>query len=136
VSDKELGYLSDLLYRVKARIVRDDMRDGTTDMHVLEALLPVVNSVGFARRVRNCTHGVAQPQLVFSHWEVVDEDPLWVPKTEEEREEWGHGRQAADQVFNAAKELMRSIRKRKGLGMRDEKLVTDAAKQRTRGKGQ
>ena len=33
--------------------------------------------------------GLATPQLVFSHWEVIDEDPFWVPTTEEEKAHFG-----------------------------------------------
>jgi hypothetical protein len=37
-----------------------------------------------SNRIRKQTSGLAMPQLVFSHWEVIDTDPFWVPRTEEE----------------------------------------------------
>ena len=38
---------------------------------------------------RKRTSGLASPQLVFSHWEVFDLDPFWVPTTEEEIAHFG-----------------------------------------------
>ena len=31
---------------------------------------------------RKQTSGLAMPQLVFSHWDILDIDPYWEPKTE------------------------------------------------------
>ena len=39
---------------------------------------------------------VTAPELVFSHWEVLDEDPFWVPTTEEEREDYGQNLSTGD----------------------------------------
>ena len=36
-----------------------------------------------------CDSGLASPQLVFSHWDVIHGDPFWVPKTEDELEMFG-----------------------------------------------
>ena len=66
------------------------------------------------------------PQLVFSHWEVIDVDPFWEPQTEEEILHFGD---KADSE-NRARRYMNDVRKRKGLAI-DEKLVEFAEKQRT-----
>ena len=39
---------------------------------------------------------VTAPELVFSHWEVLNEDPFWIPTTEEEREDYGQNLQTGD----------------------------------------
>ena len=39
-------------------------------MFLIEAVIPVVESFGFAEDIRKKTSGLASPQLVFSHWEV------------------------------------------------------------------
>lgn len=44
----------------------------------------MTDSFGFAEELRRRTSGLAVPQLLFSHWEVIQEDPFWVPTTEEE----------------------------------------------------
>lgn len=66
------------------------------------------------------------PQLVFSHWEVIDTDPFWVPRTEEELLHFGD---KADSE-NIARKYMNDVRRKKGLAV-DEKLVEFAEKQRT-----
>lgn len=57
---------------------------------------------------------------------MLDEDPFWVPTTEEELEDLG---EKADRS-NVAKGYMDSVRERKGLFV-DRKIVEFAEKQRT-----
>ena len=57
---------------------------------------------------------------------MLDEDPFWVPNTEEEMEDLG---ELADKE-NVAKGYMDAVRRRKGLVVRGHKLV-DAEKQKT-----
>ena len=47
------------------------MNEGT-NLFQVHATLPVVESFGFANEIRKRTSGLASPQLVFSHWEVID----------------------------------------------------------------
>ena len=65
------------------KVVHEEMVEGSSTFSVT-AHLPVVESFQFAQEIRRQTSGLAMPQLVFSHWEVVDVDPFWVPQTEEE----------------------------------------------------
>ena len=51
------------------RVVGEDMREGSSVFNI-EAVLPVVESFGFAEEIRKRTSGLASPQLKFSHWEV------------------------------------------------------------------
>ena len=54
-----------------------DVWEGTQTF-VITALLPVVESFGFADDLRKQTSGAAtSPQLLFSHWEVLDMDPYF-----------------------------------------------------------
>ncbi|KAL2620565.1 hypothetical protein R1flu_000770 [Riccia fluitans] len=78
--------------------------------------------------LRRKTSGFASPQLVLSHWEPLPEDPFFVPKTEEEIEEFGDG---SSVLQNTARKLIDSVRRRKGLPV-EEKIVQFATKQRTR----
>lgn len=64
--------------------------------------------------------------LVFTGYEMLEEDPFWVPTTEEELEDLG---EKADRE-NLAKQYMDSVRRRKGMFV-ENKLVEKAEKQRT-----
>jgi ribosome assembly protein 1 len=94
---------------------------------LVEARFPVIESFGFADDLRRRTSGSAHPQLLFAGWEILDEDPFWVPKSREELEELG---ERADRA-NLALTYVNMVRRRKGLRI-DEKLVEHAEKQRTR----
>ena len=62
----------------------------------------------------------------FSPFQVIEQDPFWVPSTEEEYLHFG---EKADSG-NRAKRYMDAVRRRKGLPV-DSQLVTHAEKQRT-----
>jgi hypothetical protein len=59
----------------------------------------------------------------------VQVDPYWKPQSEVEREEHGEG---AALMKNIAKQMINTVRQRKGLSLIDAKVVEDATKQRTR----
>lgn len=120
-----LGKVYGVIARRRGRIVGDEMKEGTT-FFTVSALLPVVESFGFADDIRKRTSGAASPQLIFSGYELLDQDPFWVPTTEEELEDLG---EKADRS-NLAKEYMDAVRERKGMFV-DRKIVQFAEKQRT-----
>lgn len=125
----------------RGRIIAEEMKEGTSFFSV-SALLPVVESFGFADGehhgylavplltacpdIRKRTSGAASPQLIFSGYELLDQDPFWVPTTEEELEDLG---EKADRS-NVAKGYMDSVRDRKGMFV-DRKIIEHAEKQRT-----
>jgi len=76
--------------------------------------------------IRKRTSGAASPQLIFNGYEMFDQDPFWVPTTEEELEDLG---EKADRA-NIARGYMDAIRERKGMFV-DKKIVEHAEKQRT-----
>ncbi|KAF2189047.1 putative ribosome biogenesis protein Ria1 [Zopfia rhizophila CBS 207.26] len=92
----------------------------------INALLPVAESFGFSDEIRKRSSGSASPQLRFTGFEMLDEDPFWVPFTEVELEDLG---ELADRE-NVAKRYMDGVRKRKGLLVK-QMLVRDAEKQKT-----
>ena len=122
-----LGRVYGVITRRRGRILSETMKEGTPFFTIL-SLLPVAESFGFAEEIRKRTSGAAQPQLVFAGFEALDEDPFWVPATEEELEDLG---ELADRE-NVAKGYMDSVRARKGLVVsgRGRKLI-DAEKQKT-----
>jgi len=61
-----------------------------------------------------------------TRYELLDQDPFWIPTTEEELEDLG---EKADRD-NIAKGYMDSVRERKGMFV-DRKIVQFAEKQRT-----
>ncbi|KAF9141354.1 Cytoplasmic GTPase/eEF2-like protein (ribosomal biogenesis) [Linnemannia schmuckeri] len=120
-----LGKVYAVIARRKGKILHEEMKEGTPFFSI-QALLPVVESFGFSDDIRKRTSGAASPQLIFSHFEVLDMDPFWVPNTVEELEDLG---EKADRE-NIAKKYMDVVRKRKGLFV-EQKIVEHAEKQRT-----
>ncbi|CAK42061.1 uncharacterized protein An14g05000 [Aspergillus niger] len=124
-STEVLGRVYGVITRRRGRILSEVMKEGTPFFTIL-ALLPVAESFGFAEEIRKRTSGAAQPQLIFAGFEALDEDPFWVPATEEELEDLG---ELADRE-NVAKRYMDNVRRRKGLVVQGRKLI-DAEKQKT-----
>jgi len=121
-----LGRVYDVLTRRRGRILSESLKEGTPFFTIL-SLLPVAESFGFSDEIRKRTSGAASPQLIFQGYEILDEDPFWVPFTEDDLEDLG---ELADKE-NVAKRYMDSVRKRKGLMVSGRKLVKDAEKQKT-----
>ncbi len=125
VKSEALGKLFASLGKRNGKVVMEEMVEGSSTF-VVTAHLPVAESFQFAQEIRRQTSGLAMPQLFFSHWEIIDLDPFWVPQTEEEITHFGD---KADSE-NQARRYMNDVRKRKGLAI-DEKIVEFAEKQRT-----
>ncbi|CAI5719528.1 unnamed protein product [Peronospora effusa] len=123
---EQLGKLYSVISKRRGDIYLEELSDGTA-LFTVKAYLPVVESFGFATDLLTHTSGAASnPQLVFSHWSIIDMDPFFQPQTEEEREDYG------ERVYehNYVRRYIEAVRKRKGLSC-DEKIVTRAEKQRT-----
>lgn len=125
-STEVLGRVYGVVTRRRGRILSEALNEGTPFFSIV-ATLPVAESFGFADEMRKRTSGAASPQLVFCGFETLDEDPFWVPSTEEELEDLG---ELADRE-NVAKRYIDGVRKRKGLYVAGKKLVADAEKQKT-----
>ncbi|KAF2026893.1 P-loop containing nucleoside triphosphate hydrolase protein [Setomelanomma holmii] len=91
----------------------------------INALLPVAESFGFSDEIRKRSSGSASPQLRFAGFEMLDEDPFWVPFTEDQLEDLG---ELADRE-NVAKRYVDRVRRRKGLRVMERKV--EAEKQKT-----
>lgn len=113
---------------------------------LVKAQIPVVESDGFANEIRKATSGQANPNLRFSHFEViyflnlnktktnkekwfyfqiVTGDPFYVPDSDEEDDDPS----IIESALRASK-LMKEVRRRKGLPV-DDHIVVHAEKQRT-----
>jgi len=68
-----------------------------TPLTCIKAFLPVLESFGFAQLLRQHTAGQAFPQMIFSHWQMVNGDAL----------------EEGSQAYN----ILMSVRERKGLKM-------------------
>ncbi|KAK4771807.1 hypothetical protein SAY86_013582 [Trapa natans] len=125
-STEYLGPMYAVLARRRARVLKEEMQEGSP-LFTVHAYVPVAESFGFADELRRWTSGAASALLVLSHWEAIPEDPFFVPKTEEEIEEFGDG---SSVLPNTARKLIDNVRRRKGLPV-EEKVVQHATKQRT-----
>lgn len=124
-SAEVLGRVYSVITRRRGRIVSESLLEPSTNFTII-ALLPVAESFGFSDEIRQRTSGFAAPQLVFEGFEMLDEDPFWVPTTEEELEDLG---EKADRE-NVARRYVDRVRERKGLLVR-KKVVENAEKQKT-----
>lgn len=124
-SAEVLGRVYSVITRRRGRIVSESLLEPSTNFTIL-ALLPVAESFGFSDEIRQRTSGFAAPQLVFEGFEMLDEDPFWVPTTEEELEDLG---ELSDRA-NVAKRYVDRVRERKGLTVK-RKVVESAEKQKT-----
>jgi len=123
---EQLGATYAVLGKRRARVLKEEMQEGTS-LFTVHAYLPVAESIGFSNQLRSLTAGAVSALLVLSHWEAIPEDPFFVPKTQDELEEFGDGSSIGP---NLAKKLMNSVRRRKGLHV-EEKVVEHGTKQRT-----
>ncbi|KAH9819578.1 hypothetical protein DFH28DRAFT_924919 [Melampsora americana] len=120
-----LGKVYAVVSRRKGTIISEEIKDGTT-FYSIKAILPIIESFGFNDELMSKTSGIALPQLIFDGFKKIDQDPFWIPKTDEELEDFG---QLADKE-NLAKKYIESVRKRKGMFV-EKKIVQHAEKQRT-----
>lgn len=123
-----LGKTHTVIAQRRGRVLKEDVKEGVNEFGI-EAYLPVAESFGFTDVLRKYTSGFAMPQMVMSHWEMLDTDPFWFAQTEEELEDVGAADTTAEHN-NLARKLMNSVRRRKGLRV-EEKIVERAEKQRT-----
>ena len=121
-----LGRVYSVLARRHGTILSESLKEGTPFYSVLSHL-PVAESFGFAEEIRKRTSGAAQPQLVFSGFELLDEDPYWEPRTEEELEDFG----ALGDRERVSRRYLDGVRGRKGMVVQGRRLIRDAEKQKT-----
>lgn len=111
------------------------MVDGT-DLLMITATLPQAEAFGLSPELFQKSSGeVTAPELVFSHYSMLLEDPFWIPTSLEEREDFGENLTTGDVstgVDNTALNLIRKVRTRKGLLVDSSRMVVAAEKQRTR----
>lgn len=124
-SAEVLGRVYGVITRRRGRIISESLLEPSPNFTIL-ALLPVAESFGFSDEIRKRTSGAAAPQLVFEGFEVLDEDPFWVPTTEEELEDYG---EKGDRD-NVAKRYVDKVRQRKGLFVKRH-IVEHGEKQKT-----
>jgi len=125
-----LGKVYHVLARRRSQILKEDIKEGS-QIYEITAYMPAAESFGFADELFTKTSGTAHGQLVFSHWEILDQDPDFVPTTEDELEESGYN--IATLGNNIARTYIDDVRKRKGLPVK-EKIVKNPNQQRTRSK--
>ena len=125
-STEVLGRTYSTLSRLHATITSESMKEGTP-FYSITALLPMTTSFHIASDLLKSTSGAAQPQLLFHGFEILDEDPFWVPQTEEELEDFG----TLGDRERWSKVLIEGVRRRKGLAVKGERVVKEGEKQKT-----
>ncbi|XP_050510911.1 elongation factor-like GTPase 1 [Diabrotica virgifera virgifera] len=126
VNTSILGKVYTVVSKRNGKIIDDVCMDDLEKIFLVKAQIPVIESQGFAGEVRKTTSGQANPNLRFSHYEIIDGDPFYEPVEDEDDE---------DETINVdsalrANKLRKDVRRRKGLHVEDE-VVIHAEKQRT-----
>ena len=93
VPDTHVGSIYSCLNQKRGSVISEEKSIGS--LNIIKGYLPVRNSFGFNGYIRQATSGQAFPQMSFSHWSIIDSDPL-DPNSE-------------------AGKLVLEVRKRKGL---------------------
>ncbi|KAH8199848.1 hypothetical protein TruAng_005964 [Truncatella angustata] len=125
-STEVLGRVYDVLTRRRGRVIAEAMNEGTP-FFTISSVLPVAESFGFADEMRKRTSGAAQPQLIFTGYDILDIDPFWQPFTEDDLEDLG---ELADKE-NVAKRYMDGVRRKKGLLVEGRAERSEGSKQKT-----
>ena len=107
-----VGKAYEILLQHRCEIKDEVPKEGTNSV-LITCYLPVIESFGFPNDLRSKTSGKAHPQLAFSHYNLVPDDPFWKPETEEELEEYG--KDGKELKPNVSKQIIESVRKRKGI---------------------
>ena len=89
-----VGKIYSIMTRKRGTVIDEDINAETGESTV-KAYLPVAESIGFTGDLRGMTGGRAFPQCTFSHWDIINSDPL-EPGTK-------------------SYDIVREVRKRKGL---------------------
>ncbi|KAL7676239.1 hypothetical protein ACOME3_002495 [Neoechinorhynchus agilis] len=126
---ENLGRLNTVIRQRHGRVVQEDLISSHT--FLISITMPVVESFGFVVDAWKRTSGAAMPQLLFSHWELLDGDPL--AGDEDGLNEQENESNVGNEDDARAHEYVKSIRARKGLKIR-EVSIKFAEKQRTLGK--
>ena len=92
--ESAVGGIYSCLNRRRGNVYLEEQRMGTP-LYNVKAYLPVQESFGFTADLRSQTAGQAFPQCVFSHWQVMNGNPL--------------------EAGNKCYEIVMATRKRKGL---------------------
>mmetsp|Transcript_2734 Transcript_2734/g.4665 ORF Transcript_2734/g.4665 Transcript_2734/m.4665 type:complete len:176 (+) Transcript_2734:2818-3345(+) len=126
-SPETYGVIYSIINKCRGRVVSEEIEDGT-NYFLLEALIPLIEGFVFNEQIYKKSSGIAYPQLVFDSF-VTNKanDPLYLPKLQEELEDHGEGDILVD---NVAKVHIERVRKQKGMIV-SKKILVDAEKQRT-----
>jgi translation elongation factor EF-G len=124
-----VGRAYDVLKQHRCKIVEERQKDGSTSTFI-SCFLPVIESFEFPGDLSERTSGKAYPQIGFSHYELVPDDPFWRPQTEEELDVYT--RNGKETKPNVAKKIIEYVRRRKGIWV--ENFEQKADRRATMGK--
>ncbi|XP_044758904.1 elongation factor-like GTPase 1 [Coccinella septempunctata] len=123
VNTSILRNVHDVIGKRNGKIVNSVCMDEEEKKYFVKAHLPVIDSTDFVDEIRKMTSGQASPNLKYSHYQLIDKDPFYEHKTEDQ----------IDKKAVRASNMLRDARKRKGLPVKDQ-VVIHAEKERNRNK--
>ncbi|KAL0238754.1 hypothetical protein PCE1_004446 [Barthelona sp. PCE] len=117
-----ISKVTNWLQQKRGNVTQLNVRTGS-DTYILSAELPVYESFNAQESLMSATSGFASFSIVGLIWKMIDEDPYFVPKTENELEDYIEGE--FDEIF--VKKMINHIRLVKGL-LVDSQLNVDGEK--------
>lgn len=118
VNTSILGKVYTVISKRHGKVLDAVGMDEEEKKYLVKAQLPVIESVGFADEIRKMTSGQALPNLKFSHYEIINGDPLYEPVSDDEDEEDIDVESAV-----RASKLRKELRRKKGLSVDDQVVM-------------
>lgn len=118
------GKIYTAIDKCRGKVISEELQEGTNNF-LMQCLVPLIEGFVFTEEIFKKGCGIAYPQLVFHGWEVNPNDPFFIPKTEEEKEDLGEGDILPP---NPTKVLIEKVRVRKGIPI--EKALEEGDKDR------
>lgn len=100
VEGEALAAVCAVIKKRRGQVINDNVLDNGT--HQLDASLPVAASFGFNGDIRGASSGRAFPNCAFSHWKLVDGEPLDAASTSAATIQEIRARKQLDAKVNAA----------------------------------
>ncbi|KAF7456045.1 Elongation factor-like GTPase 1 [Cryptosporidium felis] len=70
-----LGKVYSVINKRRGNVYNEELKEGTSTFKI-EAHMPIIESLGIGQELRSKASGNISFSLVFSHWELLDEDPF------------------------------------------------------------
>jgi len=72
------GKIYGVINKCRGRVVKEEVQEGTNNF-LIDALIPIIEGFVFNEEIRSKSCGIAYPQLVFAGFQILEDDPFFIP---------------------------------------------------------